>query len=178
MEALHAAVKAELGEDGLPVSGGTEVTPHAARPPNPHGRLKFLPTPVPVQAAVKLEFGLLVFDEVNAAIKSEAPRTDSARAAASRPPAVAVHGLTGGVAHEEGWWRVQPTRGAKRRAASFAVVGSGVSHSADNECASMAPRRRWKATRVKQSLTAAVVGLSPLPPGEDVVWEQHLASLK
>ena len=172
MEALHAVVKAELGEDGLP-AGGAEVarTSHAAPQLNPHGRLTCLQVPVKVE--VKIEIGL---DEVNVEIKSDAPQPDSTHAAIS-PSETAAYALAEGIADEEGWRRVQPTRGAKRRAASFAVVGSGVSHSADNECASMAPRRRWKAARVKQSLTAAVVGLS-VPPGEDVVWEQHLASLK
>ena len=122
MLALHAAVKAELGKDGLPAGGGAALAApaEAARPPNTHGRLKFLQEYVPVKAEVKIEFGL---DEVNVEIKSEARRTDSTRAAVSRPVGAAVHDLTGGVADAGGWRRVQPTRGAKRRAVSYHMVG-------------------------------------------------------
>ena len=35
MLALHAAVKVELGEYGLPVGEGAEVAPHAAPRPKP-----------------------------------------------------------------------------------------------------------------------------------------------
>ena len=53
MLALHAAVKAELGETGLPAGGGAEVAPaEAARPLNTHGRLKSLQEYVPVKADV------------------------------------------------------------------------------------------------------------------------------
>ena len=123
MLALHAAVKAELGEDGLPAGGGAALAApaEAARPPNTHGRLKFLQEYVPVKAEVKIEFGLV--DEVNVEIKSEARRTDSTRAAVSRPVGAAVHDLTGGVADAGGWRRVQPTRGAKRRAVAYAAQG-------------------------------------------------------
>ena len=125
MEALHTAVKAELGEDGLPAGGGAEVAPaEAARPPNPHGRLKFLQESVPVKAEVKIEFGL---DEVNVEIKSEARRTDSTRAAVSRPVGAAVHDFTDEIADAADWRRVQPTSGAKRRVVSHmhAAVDSG-----------------------------------------------------
>jgi hypothetical protein len=53
MMALHAAVKAELGEDGLPAGGGgADVAPaEAARLPNLHlGRLKCLQEFVLVKA--------------------------------------------------------------------------------------------------------------------------------
>jgi hypothetical protein len=170
MLALHAAVKAELGEDGLPAGGGAEVAPaEAAHPPNPHGRLKFLQESVPVKAEVKIEFGI---DEV-AEIKSEARRTDSTRAAV--PLGAAVHDLTGGVADAGDWRRVQPTRGTKRRAVSYAAVDSGI-NSANEEWASAAPRRRRKVARVTQVITGIVGRL--VPPEEDVVWEQHLTSLR
>jgi hypothetical protein len=180
MLALHAAVKAELGEDGLPAGGGArQVVPaEAARPPNPHGRLKFLQESQPVKVEVKIdgiiEFGL---DEVNVEIKSEAPRTDSTRAAVSRPMVAVVHDLTGGIPDAADWRRVQPTRGAKRRAVSYAAVDSG-SDSVDLEWVFAAPRRRRrKAARVTQVTTGVVQGRL-VPPEEDVVWEQHLASLR
>jgi hypothetical protein len=170
--ALHAAVKAELGEDGLPAGKGAEVAPaESARPPNHHGRLIFLQEFVPMKAEVKVEFDL---DEVNVDIKSEARRTDSTRAAVSRPVGAAVHELTGGVADAGGWRRVQPTRGAKRRAVSYAALDSG-NDSAYEEWASAAPRRR-KAARVTQLTTGVVERL--MPPEEDVVCEQHLTSLR
>ena len=59
MLALYAAVKVELGEDGLPAGEGAEVAPaveaarHAKiRPPNPQCQLKFLQESVPVKAEV------------------------------------------------------------------------------------------------------------------------------
>ena len=159
MIALHAAMKAELSEDGLPAGGGAEVAPAAAaRPPNPHGRLKFLQESVLLKAEVKIEFGL---DEVNVEVKSE-----SIRAAVSRPVGAAVDDLTGGVADAADWRQVQPTRGAKRRAVSYAAVESG-NDSVGEECASTAPRRRRKAARVTQ-VTAGVVGRL-VTPEENVV---------
>jgi hypothetical protein len=172
MMALHAAMKAELGEDGLPVGGGAEVAPaEAARPPNnPHlGRLKCLQESVPdVKAEVKIEFGI---DEVNVKIK-----LDSTCAAVSRPPGATVHDLTGGVADVRDWRRVQPTRGTKRRAVSYAAVHSG-SDSADEEWVSAVPRRRRRKVARVMQVTTGVVGRS-VPPEEDVVWEQRLASLR
>jgi hypothetical protein len=176
MMALHVAVKAELGEDGLPAGGGAEVAPaEAALPPNPHGRLTLLQESVPVKAEVKIEFGL---DGVNVEIKSEARRTNSTRAAVSRPVGAAVHDLMDGIADAADWpdWRrVQPTRGAKRRAVSYAAVDSG-NDSADEECASTPRRRRRKKMARVTHVTTGVVGRL-VPPEEDVVWEQHLDSL-
>jgi hypothetical protein len=114
---------------------------------------------------------------VNVEIKSKARRTDITRAAVSRPVGPAVHELTGGVADTGDWRRVQPTRGAKRRAVSYAAVDSG-SDSVDLEWVFAAPRRRRrKAARVTQVTTGFVQGRL-VPPEEDVVWEQHLASLR
>jgi hypothetical protein len=174
MMALHVAVKAELGEDGLPAGGGAEVAPaEAALPPNPHGRhLTLLQESVPVKAEVKIECRL---DEVNVEIKSETHRMDSTRAAVSRPVGAAVHDFTDEIADAADWRRVQPTSGAKRRVVSHmhAAVDSG-SDSADDEWVST-PRRRRKVARVTH-VTTWVVGRL-VPPEEDVVWEQHLASL-
>jgi hypothetical protein len=178
MMALHAAVKAELGEDGLPAGGRAEVAPaEAARgeTPDPQEcRLKCLQeSKVPVKVEFKIEFGL---DEVNVEIKSEARRTDSTHVAVSQPVGPAVHNLTGRVADAGGCRRrVQPTRGTKRRSVSYAAVHSG-SDWADEEWASVAPRRRRKVARITQ-VTTGVHGQLVLPE-EDVVWEQHLASLR
>jgi hypothetical protein len=178
MMALHAAVKAELGEDGLPAPPAEVAPAEAARKPTHlHGRLKFLQETVPViKAGVKIEFSL---DEVNVAIKSEVCWTDSTRAAVSRPPGAAVHDPTGEVADVRGWRRVQPTRGTKRRAeVSYAAVDSG-SDSAGEEWISAAPPRRRKAARVTQAITwVERVGRLVTSEEEDVVWEQHLASLR
>ena len=72
MEVLHAAVKAELGEDGLPTAGGAEVP--AAE--HGHGWL------VPVKAQVKTEIKIHLRETlVNVEIKSETIRPDSTHAA-------------------------------------------------------------------------------------------------
>jgi hypothetical protein len=170
MEALHAVVKAELGEDGLPAGGGAEVarTSHAAPQLNPHGRLTCLQVPVKVE--VKIEIGL---DEVNVEIKSDAPQPDSTHAAIS-PSETAAYALAEGIADEEGWRRVQPTRSAKRRAVSYADVDSG-SDSADEEWTSATAPRRRKAARVMQVTQAGRL----TSPEEDVgSWERHLAHVK
>jgi hypothetical protein len=57
---------------------------------------------------------------------------------------------------------------------SYAAVDSG-NDSADEEWASAAPRRR-KVARVTQ-VTTGVVGRL-VPSEKDVVWEQHLTSLR
>jgi hypothetical protein len=168
MEALYAAMKAELDEDGLLAGGGAEV-PVAE---HWHG------LSVPVKAKVKTEIKIdLRKTLVNVEIKSETGWPDSAHAAVVRGAGTTAHDFTGGIADEEGWRRVQPTRGAKRRAVSYAGVDSG-NDSADVEWTSAAPRRqrRQKAARVMQ-VTTGVVGRL-VAPEDDVVWARHLAKLK
>jgi hypothetical protein len=155
MEALHAAVKTELGEDGLPTGGSAEVTSAG------HGWSKPM---MPVKAEVKTEIDVEIRETlVSAEIKSET--------------GMAAHGLAEGVADVGGGRRVQPTRGAKRCAVSYAVVDSG-SGSVDEERTSAAPLQRRKVVRVTQVGQRSVGRLAPpVAPEEDVDWERHLASL-
>jgi hypothetical protein len=163
MEALHEAVKAELGENGLPTSRGAEV------PVAEHG---YSWSVEPVKAEVKTEINVDLRETlVNVEIKSETSRPDSARAAVACGAGTAAHGLTEGVADEGDWRRVQPTRGAKRRAVAWAVVDYG-SDTADEEWTSAAPRRRRrKVARVAQVAPRAAgqLGLPNLAPPEDEV---------
>jgi hypothetical protein len=139
MEALHAAVKAELGEDGLPMVGGAEVS--AAE----HGcgwSVSMMKAEVKTEISVDLRETL-----VNVEIKSETSRPSRV----ARPPGMAAQGLAEEMADEGGGRRVQPKRGVKRRA-----VSSG----------EMAPRRRRKAAPVTQVTPQGVRWLAP--PEEEI----------
>ena len=74
MEALQAAVKAELGEDGLPTCGGAEV------PAAEHGHGWSVSV---MKAEVKSEISVDLYREtlVNVEIKSETSRPSRARTA-------------------------------------------------------------------------------------------------
>jgi hypothetical protein len=156
MEALHAAVKTELCEDRLPMGGGAEV------PAAKHGHGWSVSV---IKEELKMEInGDLKETLVNVEIKAEM--------------STAAHGLAEEVDDVGRGRRVQPTRGTKRRAVSYAALDSG-SHSAHEEWSSTAPRRRRKAVRVTQDLVmTGVVGRLP-PREEDVAsWERQLASLR
>ena len=96
MEALHAAVKAELGEDGLPTCGGAEV------PAVEHGHGWSVSV---MKAEVKSEVSCVdLYREtlMNVEIKSETSRPSRARTAVAWPPGTAAHGLAEGMADEGG----------------------------------------------------------------------------
>ena len=146
MEALEAAVKAELGEDGLRTCGGAEV------PAAEHGH--GWSVSVVNKAEVKSEVSVDLYREtlVNVEIKSETSRPSRARTAVAWPPGTAAHGLAEGMTDEGGERRVQPKRGAKRRTVSYMYADvDSVSGSADEEWTFAAPRRRRrKAVQVTQ----------------------------
>jgi hypothetical protein len=142
MEALHAAVKAELGEDGLPLGGR-----HAEVPAAEHGYGWSVSA---MKAEVKTEnnVDLRVESLVNVEIKTE-----------TGTPA---HGLAEGIVDAGGERRVQPTRGVKRRAVSCADVGSAGGRASDEEWTSAPRRRRRKAApRVTDAAEGSVVRLAP-----------------
>jgi hypothetical protein len=166
MEALHAAVKAELGEDGLPTGGGAEV------PAAEHGYGWSVPM-MPVKAEAKTEINV---DLRESLVNVETTWPDNTRAAISRPSGAAAHGLVEGIADEEGWRRVQPTRGAKRRAVSYwADVDTG-SDFADEEWTSTTAPRRRKVARVTQ-VTQAAEADRPQAWKKHADWERHLVNL-
>ena len=103
MEALHAAVKAELGEDGLPMVGGAEVS--AAE----HGcgwSVSMMKAEVKTEISVDLRETL-----VNVEIKSETSRPSRV----ARPPGMAAQGLAEETADEE--WTFAAARWRRRRTA-------------------------------------------------------------
>jgi hypothetical protein len=134
-------VKAELGEDGLPMGGR-----HAEVPAAEHGYGWSVSA---MKAEVKTEnnVDLRVESLVNVKIKTE-----------TGTPA---HGLAEGIVDAGGERRVQPTRGVKRRVVSYTDddVGSAGGSAADEEWTS-APRRWRKGARVTDAAQGAVVRLA------------------
>ena len=142
MEALHAAVKAELGEDGLPMGGR-----HAEVPAAEHGYGWSVSVMKAVE--VKTENNVNLTETlVKVEIKTET--------------GPAAHGLAEGMVAAGAERRVQPTRGVKRRAVSCADVGSAGGFASDEEWTSTPRRRRWKAApRMIDAAEGSVVRLAP-----------------
>jgi hypothetical protein len=144
MEALHAAVKAELGEDGLSAGGR-----HAKLPTAEHRDGWSVSVMKAVEVKTENYVDLYRETLVNVEIKTET--------------GTAVHGLAEVIVDAGGERRVQPTRGVNRRAVACAddIVGSAGGSASDEEWTS-APRRRWKAARdVTDAAQGAVVRLAP-----------------